>query len=173
MSTILRHLLSILLLPFVVVIVVPYWLRTIFGAVDHHWTAGSVSGWIAGAAGILILLIGFSLFAWCVILFARIGRGTLAPWDPTHNLVANGPYRFVRNPMISGVFMMLLGQALCWGSWFVGLWACLFFGINHIYFILSEEPGLEKRFGEPYRIYKAHVPRWLPRLKPWPDNAAP
>lgn len=173
MFTLLRHLLAILLLPFVIVIVVPYWLLTAFAISDHRWPAGSVSGWVAGATGILLILIGFLFFTWCVTLFARIGRGTLAPWDPTRNLVANGPYRFVRNPMISGVLLMLVGQALFWGSWFVGLGACLFFWINHIYFILSEEPGLEKRFGEPYRIYKAHVPRWLPRLKPWPDNVAP
>jgi protein-S-isoprenylcysteine O-methyltransferase Ste14 len=45
-------------------------------------------------------------------LFAKVGQGTLAPWDPTRNLVAVGPYRFVRNPMISGVALMLMGQAL-------------------------------------------------------------
>jgi protein-S-isoprenylcysteine O-methyltransferase Ste14 len=46
----------------------------------------------------------------------------------------------------------------------VGAWAVVFITINHIYFIFSEEPGLEKRFGEPYRLYKSSVPRWLPRL---------
>jgi protein-S-isoprenylcysteine O-methyltransferase Ste14 len=68
--------------------------------------------------------------------------------------------------MISGVSLMLLGQALWWASWAIGLWAGTFLLINHIYFVYIEEPGLEARFGEPYRQYKASVPRWIPRLKP-------
>lgn len=100
-------------------------------------------------------------------LFARVGRGTLAPWDPTRHLVAAGPYRCVRNPMISGVALMLLGEAAFWGSRAVGLWAASFLAINHLYFVLSEEPGLERRFGQEYRTYKAEVPRWIPRLRPW------
>ena len=49
----------------------------------------------------------------------------------------------------------------------VGLWAVGFFLVNHVYFLFSEEPGLEKRFGEGYRAYRANVPRWIPRLRPW------
>jgi len=102
-----------------------------------------------------------------VRLFARVGRGTLAPWDPTRHLVVAGPYRYVRNAMISGVALMLLGEAAFWGSRAVGLWAACFLAINHLYFVLSEEPGLERRFGQQYRTYKAEVPRWIPRLRPW------
>jgi protein-S-isoprenylcysteine O-methyltransferase Ste14 len=46
-------------------------------------------------------------------------------------------------------------------------WLIVFLLINHIYFVLVEEPGLAKRFGEEYEIYKQNVPRWLPRLTPW------
>jgi protein-S-isoprenylcysteine O-methyltransferase Ste14 len=74
----------------------------------------------------------FALFCWCVGLFARIGKGTLAPWDPTRNLVAVGPYRFVRNPMIIGVALMLFGQALFRLSVVLGLWAFFFLCINHL-----------------------------------------
>lgn len=167
MLIILRHLLAILFLPFLAVVVVPAWLLTAFAAGDHRWDDSSPTGWLAKAAGIGCIIAGFGLFSWCVGLFARIGQGTLAPWDPTRHLVAAGPYRFVRNPMISGVALMLIGQALLWGSWVVGLWAGLFFVINHLYFVWSEEPGLEARFGEAYRRYKANVPRWVPRLRPW------
>ncbi len=69
--------------------------------------------------------------------------------------------------MISGVATALVGQALTWGSWVLGSWAAVFVVVNHVYFVLSEEPGLERRFGESYRLYKANVPRWLPRLTPW------
>ena len=113
----------------------------------------------------MLFIAGLALLSWCVVLFARVGHGTLAPWDPTRNLVAAGPYRYVRNPMITGVAIMLMGEALFWGSALLGIWACIFVLVNHVYFLLSEEPGLEKRFGEDYRVYKANVPRWIPRRK--------
>jgi protein-S-isoprenylcysteine O-methyltransferase Ste14 len=106
---------------------------------------------------------GLLLFVWCVTLFARIGRGTLAPWDPTQVMVAAGPYRYVRNPMIAGVALMLVGEAGVLGSARLAVWAAAFVIINHGYFLFVEEPGLETRFGQPYRDYKARVPRWLPR----------
>lgn len=164
MRMLLRHLLSIILLPFIVVVVVPAWLFNSTSG-DVRWSIALVSGWVWRAIGVLLLALGFGLFSWCVSLFARIGRGTLAPWDPTRNLVAVGPYRHVRNPMISGVAAMLLGEALLGGSLALGLWACLFIVINHVYFVLLEEPGLEERLGESYRTYKASVPRWIPRLR--------
>lgn len=158
--TVLRHTLSILLLPFMVVVVVPWWLLGSFTDIDTRWN----SVW---PMGIVLFACGFALFAWCVSLFARVGQGTLAPWDPTQRMVAVGPYRHVRNPMITGVATMLAGEALAFGSWAIALWAATFVLINHVYFVASEEPGLEQRFGESYRIYKANVPRWLPRWTPW------
>jgi protein-S-isoprenylcysteine O-methyltransferase Ste14 len=163
----LRHLLSILLLPFLVVAIVPYWLLNHFAASDTRWGNDSLIAWLPRTAGAVSIICGLVLFNWCVSLFARIGKGTLAPWYPTRTLVAVGPYRFVRNPMIIGVALMLIGEALLCGSWVVGIWACVFVFINHIYFVLSEEPGLGKRFGQDYRVYKANVPRWVPRLRPW------
>lgn len=167
MRTMLRHLLSILLLPFLVVVVVPYWLLNTFATGDIRWGDGSILVWLSRSAGVVLLVVGLALFGWCVSLFARVGRGTLAPWDPTRNLVVVGPYRHVRNPMISGVALMLLGQALLWRSGALGIWTCGFVLINHIYFVLSEESGLEKRYGEDYRLYKANVSRWIPRIRPW------
>ena len=160
----LRHLLAILLLPFVVAVVVPQWLLNAFADGDTRWDDGSILAWLSRSAGALLLSAGLALFSWCLSLFARVGQGTLAPWDPTRNIVAVGPYRLVRNPMITGVVLMLFGQALLWGSLAVGIWAVSFLLINHVYFVLSEEPGLERRFGASYRAYKASVPRWIPRI---------
>jgi protein-S-isoprenylcysteine O-methyltransferase Ste14 len=160
MKVVLRHLLAVALLPFVVVVVIPRWLLRSFPGVDTHWSGL----WLLGAG---FFICGLALFTWCLSLFARVGQGTLAPWDPTQRLVAVGPYRHMRNPMITGVTAMLLGEALYFGSWLLALWACAFVAINHVYFVLSEEPGLERRFGESYRAYKVHVPRWIPRVTPW------
>jgi protein-S-isoprenylcysteine O-methyltransferase Ste14 len=44
--------------------------------------------------------------------------------------------------------------------------------VLHLFYIpLSEERGLENRFGQDYREYRRNVPRWIPRLTPWePDT---
>jgi protein-S-isoprenylcysteine O-methyltransferase Ste14 len=165
--TLIRHFVAILLLPFVMTVLVPRWLMNGFAPSDTRWIDGTFTAAFGHLAGALILIVGVSLFAWCVTLFANVGRGTLAPWDPTKNLVVVGPYRFVRNPMISSVLIILIGESLVLGSRVVALWAVTFFFVNAIYFRLFEEPGLERRFGESYHRYKAAVPRWIPRATPW------
>lgn len=164
MFAVLRHLLAIFILPFSVAVIIPVWLLTSFVANDTRWTGSTSVVWLARGFGTLLFIAGFVLFVWCVSLFARVGQGTLAPWDPTRSLVAVGPYRFVRNPMISGVVLVLLSEALVFGSIIVAIWACLFLAVNQIYFVFYEEPGLEKRFGDNYRTYKMNVPRWIPRF---------
>jgi len=98
--------------------------------------------------------------------FVHTGKGTLAPWSPPGKLVIKGPYRYVRNPMILGVLLVLLGEALGLWSESILIWAGEFVLINTISFIIYEEPNLEKRFGDDYRQYKKDVPRWLPRFTP-------
>lgn len=120
-----------------------------------------------------LMAAGLTLMVKTIALFARVGRGTLAPWDPTQNLVVVGPYRHVRNPMISGVLAVLLGESLILGSTAVLSWTGFFLLANLTYIPLVEEPGLARRFGDSYRLYKANVPRWWPRQSPWQPPAAP
>jgi protein-S-isoprenylcysteine O-methyltransferase Ste14 len=117
--------------------------------------------------GIALIGLGCILVVKTVSLFVSQGQGTLAPWDPTQKLVVRGVYRYVRNPMISGVLGILLGEAICLGSIPLLYWSIAFLVINLIYMPLVEERGLERRFGEAYAHYRRNVPRWIPRLKPW------
>ena len=117
--------------------------------------------------GIAIASVGLFFCAWTMRLFAATGDGTPAPWDPIKKLVVTGPYLHVRNPMISGVILVLLGEALIFRSAALLAWAALFFLANMIYLPVFEESGLEGRYGEDYAEYKKNVPRWLPRLRPW------
>jgi protein-S-isoprenylcysteine O-methyltransferase Ste14 len=104
-------------------------------------------------------------------LFASVGNGTLAPWDPPKKLVVVGIYLHVRNPMITGVLFIALGEGLFFGSWSILILFGIFLVLNMIYIPLSEEKGLLKRFGEDYLLYARNVPRWIPRLKVWhPPN---
>lgn len=104
-------------------------------------------------------------------VFARDGEGTLAPWDPPRRLVVRGPYRHVRNPMISGVSIILFGEALLVASRPHLIWALMFLTINALYSPLFEEPQLRRRFGTAYDEYCRHVPRLIPRLRPWMPDA--
>ena len=122
---------------------------------------------VAAVAGAALIAGGVALWYRTVTLFSRIGKGTLAPWDPTSRLVVAGPYRHMRNPMITGVVAVLLGEATLLGSPGLCVWAGVFFVVNAIWFPLGEEPGLERRFGDDYREYMRHVPRWIPRVRPW------
>ena len=117
--------------------------------------------------GLAAAVVGLSLAAWTVSLFMKFGQGTPAPWDPPKKLVVRGPYRYVRNPMITSVLLMLAAEALLFQSWPIFFWLIFFFLLNTIYFPFFEERSLEKRFGSNYLEYKKYVPRWIPRLTPW------
>ena len=118
-------------------------------------------------ASAMFLVPGILLMAWTVTLFLRFGEGTAAPWDPPRRFVIKGPYRHVRNPMITGVFMTLVAESLMTQSPLILAWAAVFMTANLLYIPLVEEKELERRFGEEYMEYKRGVPRWIPRLTAW------
>lgn len=169
---ILRHLLAIVVLPFMVVVGIPHWLVERYG-VGTEWPDGSMLAMLGLIVGGIVFLAGLTFFGWSLYLFATKGKGTLAPWDPPRKLVVTGPYRYVRNPMIAGVLMLVAGEALVHGSSTIGWWAFGFLAVNQIYFMILEEPQLERRFGESYRVYKSSVPRWIPRFTPYRDSSPP
>jgi len=119
------------------------------------------------AVGLVLAVIGLLIMVQTIGALIRTGRGTLAPWSPTTRLVTSGMYAHVRNPMIHGVMLVLLGESLALGSWRILGWALAFWAINTVYFSQWEEPALERRFGAEYREYMKNVRRWIPRLRPW------
>jgi protein-S-isoprenylcysteine O-methyltransferase Ste14 len=154
-----RLLLAVLVLPFTVTLIIP-------GLLLRAGPSPSAALWLR-ALGLPLIAGGLALVVWTVSLFARVGHGTLAPWDPPRRLVVRGPYRHVRNPMITGVAAILLGEAALFASLHLLAWFGLFMLANALYIPLAEEPGLRRRFGADYLDYCRHVPRWLPRATPW------
>jgi protein-S-isoprenylcysteine O-methyltransferase Ste14 len=118
-------------------------------------------------AGLMIIAIGLYIMIMTISTFIRIGKGTLAPWSPTRKLVIAGMYRYVRNPMILGVLIVLIGESISVMSTNIFIWTLIFFIINNIWFLLYEEPDLKKKFGKEYEEYKKNVSRWIPRLEPF------
>jgi len=113
-------------------------------------------------AGILILTAGAGIALCCVFVFAWLGRGTPAPFDPPRSLVVRGPYRFVRNPMYIGVATALAGAALYFAAWQLLLYAVALLVCAHLFVMLYEEPTLRRSFGADYEGYCRQVHRWLP-----------
>ena len=117
--------------------------------------------------GILILISGILLFTKTVFLFFKFGNGTIAPWDPPKKFIIRGPYRYVRNPMLIGVNLILISEYLILNSLIIFIWSSIFIVINLIYHKFNEEKKLELRFGNSYIKYKKNVSAWIPRIKPY------
>lgn len=170
MKTLAKHLRDFLI-PIFVTVILPFWInRTEHRLYGRPLITPSV---VQLVAGVLVGLVGLALMMTSIIVMIRIAKSTIMPWDPSQNLVVTGPYRHLRNPMILGVIILLIGEALALSSYGIALLATGFFILNTAYFILFEEPQLEQQFGETYRQYKANVPRWQPRIKPWNPEEIP
>jgi protein-S-isoprenylcysteine O-methyltransferase Ste14 len=161
---------AIVLLPGTMTIVLPALLLYLGGGPAIGFELAWPLAALAVVGGAALLALGGGLMYRTISLLAAVGGGTLAPWDPTRRLVVAGPYRHVRNPMITGVLAVLLGEGLVLSSPAILVMAAIFFAVNATYIPLVEEPGLADRFGDEYRTYSRHVPRWIPRARPWsPD----
>ena len=158
------------MLPILVTILIPF-LILFLTRWTPSWLLLFPLNYLAGMFSLISIIVGLYLLTSTIRMFARIGRGTLAPWKPTQNLVVHGIYRYARNPMISGGLLVLFGESVLFGSTLMFLWSLFFLIGNHFYFIKSEESGLVKRFGDEYLRYAENVPRWIPRRTPW-DNSS-
>ena len=96
-----------------------------------------------------------------IIFWAAVGTGYAGNWAG----LGQGQLWAGVGSLAAG--LLLTGEALLYQSWPLAAWGLLFFAANAVDFPLSEEKGLERRFGGDYRTYKANVPRWFPRIRPW------
>jgi protein-S-isoprenylcysteine O-methyltransferase Ste14 len=114
--------------------------------------------------GLLSIALGIVLLAACIWEFARSGRGTLSPVDPPKELVVQGLYRFVRNPMYLSVTLIVLGEVLLTRSRALLVYWVIWFAAVNLFVIGYEEPNLRRRFGESYERYTRRVGRWIPGI---------
>ena len=158
--SLLKYLRDVIIFPFTITVIVPYFLYN----KSQHFIPDILPLKIIA---VLMFAFGMFLFLYTNFLFKTIAKATLAPWSPKQNLVITGPYKYCRNPMITGVLFILFSEALFFHCTNILLWGCFFIVTNTIFFIKVEEPYLTKTFGEQYLRYKASVPRWIPKLKPY------
>jgi protein-S-isoprenylcysteine O-methyltransferase Ste14 len=136
------------------------WLATLARHADME--RGRYLPFWTGFIGVAFFALGAVVALSCVVSFVVRGKGTPAPFDPPRQVVATGPYRFVRNPMYVGAFLLLSGFGLYARSPSVLGLAALAGLIAHLLVVFYEEPDLERRFGESYAAYKRSTNRWIP-----------
>ena len=113
----------------------------------------------------LILSQGLFLIIWSILYFIKV-KGTPVPFNPPPRLVNTGPYSYIRNPMLSGVFILMFGLGILYRSIsMVFIFTPLFILFNFLELKAIEEPELEKRLGKDYSKYKKRVPMFFPRFK--------
>jgi len=112
-----------------------------------------------------VVAIGLFLMAWSVLHFFGV-KGTPVPFNPPPKLITNGPYAHVRNPMLTGLFVLLFGLGVLLRSIsLVAIFTPLFILFNVWELKAVEERELERRLGKDYVEYKKRTPMFIPRLK--------
>jgi protein-S-isoprenylcysteine O-methyltransferase Ste14 len=147
-----KALLFTLTLPLLVAIVVPYFLVRPL-SVSHRP--------VNVLPGVLMISVGFAIYCCCVWNFADQGKGTPAPIDPPKAVVAEGLYRYSRNPMYVGVLTFIFGEAVLLARWQVAVHGLIVAVCFHCFVVFYEEPALRKKFGSSYEDYCRTVRRWL------------
>jgi len=106
------------------------------------------------------VLIGIAIAVASVRRFKRAQTGII-PFDEATKLVTGGLYRYTRNPMYLGMFIVLSGVAIVLGSVSPLLVVWLFMLVIRYNFVAAEERFLEAAFGQDYLVFKSRVRRWL------------
>ncbi|MRR16977.1 MAG: isoprenylcysteine carboxylmethyltransferase family protein [Deltaproteobacteria bacterium] len=108
---------------------------------------------------------GLTLALWCLYNFLK-AKGTPVPFNPPPVLMTTGPYAYIRNPMLSGVFLLLFGLGFLFQSvTLLFVFTPLFILINVLELKAIEEPELAMRLGPAYLVYKERTPMFFPGLK--------
>lgn len=120
-------------------------------------------------AGIALFCVidGLFLSIWAIVYMRRVGDGN--PMDAfghevaprTKHLMTDGPYRLSRNPMLTGIFVYLIGCCLWLGTWQSVVVFVAFVAIMLVQ-VRTEEERLRRDFREEYEEYCRKVGRFWP-----------
>jgi protein-S-isoprenylcysteine O-methyltransferase Ste14 len=111
-----------------------------------------------------ILIAAHVVLVALVARFVKQGGGTPVPLEPPTQMVSQGLYARVRNPMYASYVVIACGEAILYRSWLLLVYAAAVALLFHGYVVRFEEPKLRARFGAAYERYCETSGRWLPRL---------
>lgn len=144
----------------------PVYFASAFGAayaLQRRWPAALLpDGWdgVRSLGGYGLMLLAGMMGAWGILTFWR-HRTPVIPGRPARAMVTTGPYRFTRNPMYVGLFLLYTGLTLRLDS----PWPLLF--VPPLFLLLDgrivpgEERHLAETFGAEYDEFRSRVRRWL------------
>jgi protein-S-isoprenylcysteine O-methyltransferase Ste14 len=119
--------------------------------------------WVRIGGGATLFIGGLAMWVSCLDVFSRRGRGTPFPLDAPRQLVTEGLFGVIRNPIMAGELAVIWGEAVYFARLGILLYALIITLLAHLLVVYVEEPELRERFGEQYETYCRRVPRWLPR----------
>lgn len=143
-----------------------------------EWLALQLSRFGIASFGVITsgLVILALLFALAGVVLRVSGTAYLGPGTVNNmsmiagNVIADGPYRFIRNPLYVGLWCMVAAMAFLMPAT-GALFAVVLVSVFMIRLTLSEEAFLSARVGEPYHAYLRAVPRFLPRFRGAPASS--
>jgi len=125
---------------------------------------------LSGSIGILVSACTLALAVASVWLIASAVRTLGKQWAIAarlvegHNLITSGPYRFVRNPIYTGMLGMLVATGLAMEHWTALIVAVILFAVGLVTRVRSEEKLLRAAFGKEFEDYAQRVPAVMPGI---------
>jgi len=126
--------------------------------------AGSEPQWLAWTMALLTVAIAAASVVLVIWAARRLGKqwSLGARLVENHALIEDGPYRFVRNPIYTGMFGLLIATGLAVANWFALLVAVVLFAVGTWIRVRIEERLLREAFGERFDDYARRVPALIP-----------
>jgi protein-S-isoprenylcysteine O-methyltransferase Ste14 len=115
--------------------------------------------WTRLVLGAVLAVGGFALVQTAKRAFQHLGT-EVKPWLPSTQIVASGPYRYMRNPMYVAGVLIIGGLALALASDWTLIMLVPTAVVLHYGVVLREERYLERKFGDAYRQYREAVSRY-------------
>lgn len=128
--------------------------------VHFFWSPAFLPDTIALSFGIALFTAGTALGLWAVWTMVSQGEHP-EPSHGTHKVLANGPFRFSRNPSYVALVVTSLGLGIGLNSIPVLVSIPFGFAILALWVVPAEERYLGALFGDAYAEYYARVRRWL------------
>jgi protein-S-isoprenylcysteine O-methyltransferase Ste14 len=121
-------------------------------------------------SGLPVIIAGEFLRIWAVSYAGSETRTTSGVGGS--NLVTQGPFAYVRNPLYLGNILIYLGIGIMSYALFpyLQIFAFLYFTFQYYCIILNEEEYLLCTFEEKFSLYLKFVNRFIPMKKKLPDS---
>ncbi|EKT3957414.1 isoprenylcysteine carboxylmethyltransferase family protein [Flavobacterium psychrophilum] len=113
--------------------------------------------------GIILMNLGGVLAIWCAVLMCLSKKASPSPFSAPQKVIATGPFKLVRHPMMWALHFVIIGQIFVWCSPMIFVWFLIWIRFSVLYIERYEEPYLISIFGEDYKNYCKNTPRWFPK----------